>query len=275
MRSIERTVWYIETHLNAATSLDDITEIAGLSKFALARAFLAATGHTVLGYARMRRLSEAAKSLQRGAPRILDVALSVGYGSHEAFSRAFRGHFGLTPVEVRRGHHPLALTEAIDMSNDDSHPRLAPRFADCKSLKIAGLSRRFSTHDTAGIPGLWQSFGQHIGSIPGEVRGVAYGVCYNADGASFDYLCGVEVLSLRDLPPGFVALEVPSSLCAIFHHGGHVTDIHALMRAIFSDWLPTSGRQAAAAPILERYGPEFDPRTGAGGFDIYIPLKAS
>jgi AraC family transcriptional regulator len=45
------------------------------------------------------------------------------------------------------------------------------------------------------------------------------------------------------------------------------------MRAIFSDWLPTSGHQAAAAPVLERYGPEFDPRTGAGGFDIYVPLK--
>jgi AraC family transcriptional regulator len=52
---------------------------------------------------------------------------------------------------------------------------------------------------------------------------------------------------------------VPSNRYAIFHHGGHVTDI---MRAIFSDWLPTSGHQAAAAPVLERYGPEFDPHTG-------------
>jgi len=56
-------------------------------------------------------------------------------------------------------------------------------------------------------------------------------------------------------------------------HGGHVTDIHAIMRAIFSDWLPASGRQAAAAPLFERYGPEFDPRTGAGGFDVCVPLK--
>src|SRR5215469_190262 len=85
MRPIERTVWYVESHLNAAMSLEDIAKIAGLSKFALTRAFLATTGHTVLAYARARRLSEAAKSLQNGAPRILDVALSVGYASHEAF----------------------------------------------------------------------------------------------------------------------------------------------------------------------------------------------
>jgi AraC family transcriptional regulator len=273
MRPIERTVWYVESHLNTAMLLDDIARIAGLSKFALTRAFLATTGHTVLAYARARRLSEAAKSLRRGSPRILDVALSVGYGSHEAFSRAFRDHFGFTPVEVRCGHHFPSLTEAIDMSNDDSRRMLSPRFSDRKAFKVAGFSRRFSMPDTTGIPGLWRSFGQHIGYIPGEVPGVAYGVCYNADSDSFDYLCGVEVLSSSDLPQGFIVLEVPCNRYAIFHHGGHVTDIHAIMRAIFSDWLPTSGHQAAAAPVLERYGPEFDPRTGAGGFDVYVPLK--
>ena len=273
MRPVDRTVWYVESHLNRAMSLDDIAKIAGLSKFALTRAFFATTGHTVLAYARARRLSEAAKSLQNGAPCILDVALSVGYASHEAFSRAFRDHFGLTPVEVRCTNLPLSLTEAIDMSNDPSRPTLSPRFRDHNAFKVAGFNRRFSMQNTAEIPGLWQSFGQHIGSIPGEVPGVTYGVCHNADGDSFDYLCGVEVRSASDLPQGFIVLEVPSNRYAIFHHGGHITDIHAIMRAIFSDWLPTSGHQAAAAPVLERYGPEFDPRTGAGGFDVYVPLK--
>src|SRR5262249_35600878 len=89
MRPIERTVWYVESHLNMTISLDDVAQIAGLSKFALTRTFRATTGHTVLAYVRARRMSEAAKSLQRGATSILDVALSVGYGSHEAFSRAF------------------------------------------------------------------------------------------------------------------------------------------------------------------------------------------
>jgi AraC family transcriptional regulator len=274
MRPIERTVWYVESHLNLAMSLNDIARIAGLSKFALTREFRATTGHTVLAYVRARRLSEAAKSLQRGAPSILDVALSAGYGSHEAFSRAFRSHFGCTPAEVRCGCRPApSLTEIIDMSKDDSRPPLAPRFSDHKAFQVAGLNRRFSIQDTAAIPGLWQSFGRHIGAIPGEVAGVAYGVCYNADDKSFDYLCGVEVRSSSDLPQGFIVLDVPANHYAVFHHGGHITDIHAIMRAIFSDWLPASGHQAAAAPVFERYGPEFDSRTGAGGFDIYVPLK--
>jgi AraC family transcriptional regulator len=273
MRPIDRTVWYVESHLHRTMSLDDIAKTAGLSKFALTRAFLTTTGHTVLAYARARRLSEAAKSLQNGAPRILDVALSVGYASHEAFSRAFRDHFGLTPVEARYGRCPLSLTEAIHMSNDPSRPTLSPRFEDLKAFKIAGFSRRFSMQNITGIPPLWQSFGKHIGSIPGEVPGAAYGVSYNQDGDSFDYLCGVEVRSGSDLPQELAALDVPSNRYAIFHHGGHVTDIHAIMRAIFVDWAPASGQQVARAPLFERYGREFDPRTGAGGFDVYVPLK--
>ena len=161
MRPIDRTVWYVESHLNRAVSLDDTAKIAGLSKFALTRAFLAATGHTVLAYARARRLSEAAKSLQKGAPCILDVALSVGYASHEAFSRAFRGHFGLTPVEARYRRRPLSLTEAIDMSNDPTRPALSPRFEDRKAFKVVGFNRRFSMQNAAGF----QPYGKASASI--------------------------------------------------------------------------------------------------------------
>jgi AraC family transcriptional regulator len=146
MRPIDRTVWYVESHLNRTVSLDDTAKIAGLSKFALARAFLATTGHTVLAYARARRLSEAAKSLEEGAPSILDVALSVGYASHEAFSRAFRGQFGVTPVEARHRRHSLLLTEAIDMSNDPTRPALSPRFEDRKAFKVVGSPRLDAEH---------------------------------------------------------------------------------------------------------------------------------
>lgn len=50
---------------------------------------------------RGRRLTEAARSLACGAPDILAVALDAGYGSHEAFTRAFRDRFGPTPETIR------------------------------------------------------------------------------------------------------------------------------------------------------------------------------
>ncbi|MGE5157753.1 MAG: helix-turn-helix domain-containing protein [Gemmatimonas sp.] len=66
----------------------------------MVRAFAAATGFSVMRYVRARRLSEAARALARGAPDILSLALEADYGSHEAFTRAFRDHFGMTPEAV-------------------------------------------------------------------------------------------------------------------------------------------------------------------------------
>ncbi|WP_227699737.1 GyrI-like domain-containing protein [Raoultella ornithinolytica] len=42
---------------------------------------------------------------------------------------------------------------------------------------------------------------------------------------------------------------------------------------MWSKWLPESGHEAADAANFERYGAEFDPRTGTGGLEIWIPLK--
>ena len=52
-------------------------------------------------YVRGRRLTEAARSLAAGETNILKVALEAGYGSHEAFTRAFREQFQVTPDGFR------------------------------------------------------------------------------------------------------------------------------------------------------------------------------
>jgi AraC family transcriptional regulator len=96
-----KALWYIESHLQGALTLDDIAAIGGVSRFHMVRAFAAATGLSVMRYVRARRLTEAARALANGAPDILSLALDADYGSHEAFTRAFRDHFGMTPEAVR------------------------------------------------------------------------------------------------------------------------------------------------------------------------------
>ncbi|TGT97346.1 AraC family transcriptional regulator, partial [bacterium M00.F.Ca.ET.163.01.1.1] len=85
MNPTEKALWFVESHLPDAISLDDVATSSGVSRFHVTRAFGAATGRSVMGYMRARRLSEAARKLAGGAPDILSVALDVGYGSHEAF----------------------------------------------------------------------------------------------------------------------------------------------------------------------------------------------
>ena len=97
MALIEKVLWLIESRLDREASLGEIADDAGVSRFHLSRAFGAVTGRSVMTYLRARRLTEAARRLASGVPDILSVALEAGYASHEAFTRAFRDQFGLTP----------------------------------------------------------------------------------------------------------------------------------------------------------------------------------
>src|SRR6201990_3217399 len=103
MNPAQKALWFIERHLAAPLTLDGIAGVAGISRFHMVRAFAAATGLPVMRYVRARRLTAAARALAGGAPDILNVALDADYGSHEAFTRAFRDHFGVTPEAVRAG----------------------------------------------------------------------------------------------------------------------------------------------------------------------------
>jgi AraC-like DNA-binding protein len=41
--------------------------------------------------------------LQGTESKVIEIALDSGYGSHEAFSRAFRNEFGVSPTQIEAG----------------------------------------------------------------------------------------------------------------------------------------------------------------------------
>src|SRR3954465_6197386 len=130
MNPAQKALWFIESHLADELTLDGIAGVAGISRFHMVRAFAAATGLSVMRYVRARRLSDAARALASGAPDILTLALDADYGSHEAFTRAFRDHFGVTPEAVRAATclDKLALQEPIMMDSTPSTNLQPPRF---------------------------------------------------------------------------------------------------------------------------------------------------
>ncbi len=205
MNPAQKALWFIESHLAGALTLDEIAGVAGVSRFHMVRAFAAATGLSVMRYVRARRLSEAARALAAGAPDILTLALDADYGSHEAFTRAFRDHFGMTPEAVRAAMclDHLALQEPIPMDSTRTDNLSAPRFETGTPLLVAGLGERYNHENGAGIPAQWHRFHQAVADIPGRIGKVAYGVCCNGDDAgNFDYIAGVEVSDFSDLPRG-------------------------------------------------------------------------
>jgi AraC family transcriptional regulator len=275
MDPVAKALWFIESHLDRDITLEDVADGSGVSRFHLTRAFGDVMGSSVMQYVRARRLSEAARRLAGGAPDILTVALEAGYGSHEAFTRAFRDRFGLTPEQVRADGRTETLTiwEPVLMEKKLENALPPPRFVDGKPMQFVGLAARFEYDNMDGLPALWQRFGAYIGNVPNEVKGVAYGLVTSSDADGFDYVAAVEVTSFGDLDPELTKVSVPARHYAVFTHKDHISAIRTTMRAIWSDWLPRSGRQLEESATIERYGPEFDPRSGNGGLEVWLPVK--
>ncbi len=275
MDPVSKALWYIESHFSEPLSLDSVASVADVSRFHLSRAFSASVGQSVSAYIRGRRLTEAARKLVQGAPDILSLALDAGYGSHEAFSRAFKIQFGMTPEAVRDRAHlsNLKLVEPMRMMQKSISPINPIRFEDRGAFMFAGVNRRYQSSTMAGIPSQWQSFQPHIGHLPEQKGDDAFGICHNFDEESgFDYMCAVEVEGACDLPEGLSFLRVAPARYAVFQHMSHVASIGATMQQIWNGWLPDSGHRAADAPLFERYSSSFDPATGNGGFEIWIAL---
>jgi len=129
MNPVAKALWFIESHFTGEVTLAEISEIAGVSRFHMVRAFGMTTGYPVMRYVRGRRLTEAARALASGAPDILRVALDVGHCLHEAFSRAFRDQFGMTPEMVRAGAtvDNLVLMEPFKMDETAKTTLQPPR----------------------------------------------------------------------------------------------------------------------------------------------------
>lgn len=276
MNPVNKAIWYAERHFTRDVTLDEIAAAAGVSPFYLTRAFAIATGCSLMRYVRGRRLTEAARALAHGAPDILAVAVEAGYGSHEAFTRAFREQFGVTPIEARaeRRLDTLDLTEPVRMDQTLLDTLPPPRIVDAEPLLVAGSSERYTCESSAGIPAQWQRFQPFFGTIPGQVGRVAYGVRYNTDDSgNFDYLCGVEVPNFSRVAAAFGRLRIAPQRYAVFLHDEHVSTIRRTHSTIWSHWLPACRYDVVDAPSFERYGERFDSETGAGGVEIWIPVR--
>ena len=275
MSVVAKALWVIERNSSGELNLPAVAEACGVSRSHLASAFGSTTGWPVMKYLRARRLTRAAETLARGAPDILAVALDTGYGSHEAFTRAFREQFGVPPERVReRGStEALALVPPLDLKAREQ-PVLAPPWVTEAAVRAVGLSGRHTFDTLIGIPIQWQTFmASCYGHIPHRVDGIPIGIQIPADDeGGFDYICAAEVTAFGDVPRDLQKIDLASRRYAVFEHRGHVSTLFDTYAAIWNEALDEHGWVPAQAPVIERHSPSFDPQTGEGGLSLWIPL---
>lgn len=154
---------------------------------------------------------------------------------------------------------------------------LQPRFCEGRAMRVAGLRGFFTSARLREIPEQWKRL-VAFGAVTGRVDRIEYAVAYLLpDGC--DYLSGFEVESGAGLPAEFSAVALPAQRYAVFTHAGHVSEMNRTFGAILHEWVPETGfvmsNDDRGIPFcLERYGEGFDPVTGVGDIEIWVPGTA-
>lgn len=103
----------IKDHHDESLTLQALSKQLGYSEFHATRKFREITGMQFRDYLRNRKLAFALKEVRDSEKSLLDIALDYGFSSHEAFTRAFKGAYGVAPSEYRKQPRPVALRTKI------------------------------------------------------------------------------------------------------------------------------------------------------------------
>lgn len=295
---IQITVDYIEEHLAEEIKIENLAKLAALSQFYYQRLFSRLVKKPVNEYVKLRRLAKAAEALQDKSRRILDIALDLGFSSHETLTRTFRDAFGMTPEEYRA--HPVRLNNFVKpqlLLHYKLVDENVPLVADGIMLEITrrtlfspqyflGLTVEEPIHQMPGggetgvdtLGKLWDTFHANKASVPGlKADGDELGVAYPGTRAGYyRYFAGAEALTNKPATD-YTAWELPTGkfiVCSFeaedFEH--LVMDaVYKAHRYLFETWLPEHKLQVRPF-AAERYASHSPDTTG---MEIWVLTEAA
>ena len=277
----------VEKQLTADPSIRvDIASLAhgsGTTEYHLRRMFSSLAGMPLSEYVRRRRMSSAAAELVTGDDDLLEVAVRYGYGSTEAFGRAFRAVHGAGPSNVRHDGGPLRTQPRIrfHLTVRGARP-MDTRIVDLPAVRLVGHARRVPlVHQ-----GVNASIAEHVASIPIEetIRLKAFndtepsGVLAVSDDLDPDRAEGSELTYLHGVattrrPEGLDTIELSAGTWAVFRtEGPYPTALQEAWSATATEWFPSQ-------PWRLRPGPEivamlaFDAAALTATCELWLPVE--
>lgn len=267
LERIQHGVDYVEQQLDEEVALADVAKAAGVSQWHFQRLFKSLTGETLKTYIRARRLAASLQRLLTTELRILDIALLAGFESQEAFARAFKQAFGMSPQKYRSMRDKSLFLKKPRFDADylrhiNQNVSLTPEIEEKSHMLLVGVRTLFFGTDSEKnnvaqqLTPLWVGFLPRLEEIAHSVPGVCYGVIRQdpEDGERLEYHAAIEVTEASSLPPGMVALEVPAAKYARFEHRGRIDDLDHTVSYAYGNWLAQSAYRHSYAADLEIYG---------------------
>lgn len=257
-QKLSEVVDFIGKHLDEEISLDKLSEIFCVSRFHFHRLFTAFTGLSLLQYIKWLRLKRAAHQLIVDKDKsIIEIALSAGFESHEAFTRAFKKACGLSPNEFRqkadltfweKAPYSLPKREGIEMK------------VDIRNLNKTRLAIVEHRGDPKLIPvsinKLIQWSSMHAANLKpkaGESFAIAYDDPNTVPPEQFRIDFGMRIPENMKVDGDIVERYLPAGRYAVAMHKGSRSKIADTVYALYRDWLPNSGEELGDLPCVFCY----------------------
>jgi AraC family transcriptional regulator len=304
-RRIHRVLAHIDQHIDQPLELTELAQVAHFSPYHFHRLFAAWVGETLGDYLRRRRVELAAMRLL-AQPRlgVLPAALAVGFGSGEAFSRAFKARFGAAPSSWRAQQLARRRAPAPEKSNpgqaqrkdgqalrlepghhlvmhhppENSMTQLNVLLQDRAPAQLAYF--RLTGGYGAALGEFWRDTVAPWMGANGLMDKPRYGISHDdpsiTDPAKCRYDAAVEVPPNAVLSGQPLRTTLPGGRYATLPFYGTSEQVAAAWVSLLGEWLPASGLQLDNRPCFEYYPPDgrYDPQTGAFSCEICIPVTA-
>jgi AraC family transcriptional regulator len=225
--------------------------------------FSSLAGMPLSEYIRRRRMSVAAADVVDGG-ELLAIAVRYGYGSTEAFGRAFRAVHGASPGDVRRNGGPLRTQPQLRFRlTVEGNSPMDTRIAELSDLRLAGHATRVPLIHEGVNPHIQA----HIASLPAaehlrlkelssaEPAGLLQ-VSADVDpdyteGSELTYLHGVAVREGTTVPEDLDLIEVPAGSWAVFRTSGpYPAALQSTWAATAADWFPSNPWRLRPGPSI-------------------------
>ncbi|MFE2128621.1 AraC family transcriptional regulator [Streptomyces amritsarensis] len=262
--ALNRLVDLVEEHLADEPDVRGLAGTLGTTEYHLRRMFSSLAGMPLSEYVRRRRMTVAAADVVRGEADLLSIAVRYGYGSGEAFGRAFRAVHGAGPGEVRRAGGPLRTQPQLRFRlTVEGNTPMDTRLVNRPAFRLVGHAARVPLIHQGVNPHIRQ----HIAALPQEEHlrlkalsdtepGGLLQVSDDVDpdgteGSELTYLHGVALDRDTPAPDGLDAIEVAGGMWAVFRTGGpHPQALQTAWAATATDWFPSNPWRLRPGPSI-------------------------
>ena len=271
---LQRVLAHMRRHFDKGLDLDDLADVAALSRFHFHRVFTAMLGQTPAEALRDIRMIRAAEMLISSDLPLAAIGARVGYPAIGSFTRAFRQTYHMTPNALRRtGQLPPAPLP----KPTGSLPMYDMTIKTLPNMRVAALPH------TGPYNLIGAAFGQLSGifdaaGLWGAVIGPAIAFYYDSPdekpAAQLQSHAGMIVSPSCTLPPSLTELSVQSGRYGVLRYTGPYTGLPAAWAWAYAHWLAQSGAELAdAAPFELSLNSPMDTQPEALITEICIPLR--